>query len=270
MRGFVSCLAALLVLAFGGFEVRCYAGTLLGGDHTNKNLLEIDPQSGQGTVIGNLGFEVNGLAYDSRRDIVYGCSKSDLYRIDPETATAQHVGPFGGELMHTIEYDSIHDVLYGILSEDTPWRLVTIDVATGLATTTALVSQNGLIGSAFDPSTGTMYVSNIYGDCLQTIDLTTGGLQLVGDFGAGIQVGVGMAFHPQLGILATDNRNSHNRGDDLYRVDKYTGAATYVGEIQDLGAVGALVYIPEPSTMALLFTGAVGLLAYAHRRRRRR
>jgi DNA-binding beta-propeller fold protein YncE len=238
---------------------------LVGGDATNKTLLEIDPTTGAGTVIGNLGFRITGLAYDSQHNILYGCSKSTLYRINPQTAAAQQIGTFGRELMHTIEYDSVHDVLYGILTEDVPWQLCTIDVGTGRATPIASVAQNGLSGSAFDPATETMYVSNIYAQRLLTLDLHTGDLRVVGDFGAGIQVGTGMAFHPTYGILAADNRNSLYSGSDLYQIDKYTGAATFVGQILDRGGVSALAYTPEPATLSLL---ALGLGAVWMRKRR--
>ena len=229
---------------------------LLAGDHENEILLEVDPLSGHASVIGPLGFEITGLTYDSRHDILYGCSKSALYRIDPETAAPQPVGLFHGELMHTIEYDPLQNVLYGIQSEDTPWRLCVIDTDTGIASAVAAVSQNGLTGSAFDPTTGTMYVSNIYSQKLLTLDLTTGGLDVVGDFNAGIQVGTGMAYHPVYGILCADNRAGHfGENDDLYSVSKDTGAATLIGSLNRSGSVSALAYIPEPTTMFVMGLG---------------
>ena len=94
MKGTIAafmCAAVTLV----GLEVHCYAGMLVAGDHNNKTLLEIDPQSGHGTVIGSLGFEVTGLAYDSTHHVLYGCSKSTLYEINPLTADSHAIGSFG-------------------------------------------------------------------------------------------------------------------------------------------------------------------------------
>ena len=174
--------------------------------------------------------------------------------------------------MHTIEYDSVNDVLYGILIEDTPWRLCTIDVNTGAIATVAAVSQNGLTGSAFDPTAGTMYVSNIYSHELLTIDLGNGQLTEVGSFNAGIQVGTGMAFHPSYGLLATDNKSNEALDDELYQIDTSTGAATLIGAITeappDYENILALAYVPEPSTFLLLSIATL-VFSACHRREHR-
>ena len=63
-----------------------------------------------------------------------------------------------------------------------------------------------------------------------------------------------------------------NRLDQsLLKID-ISGSPTVVGTVP-LGAeasqLGGLTYVPEPSTLVLLFMGAVGLVAYALRKRRR-
>ena len=170
-----------------------------------RDLLRLDPATGAATVIGSIGVEIAGMTYDSKNDILYAGSTRTLYRIDPDTAALHEIGPFGMEKIHTVEYDSIQEVLYGIRSEMSPYSLCTIDVTTGQATIVAPIAANGLIGMAFDPASGIMYASDIYRQKLVTVDLATGALSYVGSFNAGVQVGTGLAYSPIYGLMAADN-----------------------------------------------------------------
>ena len=226
-------------------------GNLRGSDVTADNLLDVSTVTGNGMILGPLGDDIiAGLAWDPNHGILYGSSTAtdSLYRIDPNTGATTPIGPFGGgvSLMHGLEYDSNHDVLYGITSALSA-ALYTLNVSTGAATLVGYHGETGLSGMAFDPITDTMYVADVSGNFLFTIDLGTAALSGVGPFNAvgGDQVGVGLAFDPTQGLFASDNKSSALPDDELYSINPATGQATLVGPINH-GNVLGLAFITEP------------------------
>ena len=57
---------------------------LLVVEYTNGALYEIDTETCEIITIGGGGTDLNGLTYDLTDHTLYGCSSSDLYKIDPE------------------------------------------------------------------------------------------------------------------------------------------------------------------------------------------
>ena len=243
------------------------ASILIGSDVVSDQLLQISTQTGSGSVIGPLGDPVvAGLTWDANHDILYGSSTQNrvLVKIDPDNGVTSVVGPFGVGLMHGIEYDCNHDVLYGITNQSTSKGLYTIDVTTGAATLVAHHSHYGLSGLAFDAANDVMYASEAHERALYRINLSDGSTSRIGSFGVGMQLGVGLAYDPVLGMFASDNHASSHVDDKLYRIDPLTAEATLVGDI-DFGNVLGLTFIPEPGALLLLTVGA--LLALQRRRR---
>jgi len=78
---------------------------LLYGSSPNTNfgstLFVIDPDTGTTAPIGDIGFKINGLAYDSTSDVLYGIdggfgeSINNLFRIDRATGAATPIGATG-------------------------------------------------------------------------------------------------------------------------------------------------------------------------------
>ena len=77
---------------------------------------------------------------------------------------------------------------------------------------------------------------------------------------------MGLAFHPQTDVLYGIDNGIGVYPDGLYTVDITTGQSSLVGRPQ-LGNELGLAFVPEPSTILLLLTGALGLLVYRIRKR---
>ncbi len=250
---------ALTLAAVTGVSIgRAAAGppVLLAADAANARLLRLDPASGAFTVVGPLGAQtVASLAYDSNRGILFGTTthspaESNLIRINPATGGITIVGPLGVTLMHGLEYNPADDTLYGVARPSgSPAALYRIDRSSGAATLVVPLSVTGMFGLAYQSTTGVMYVAEIFSQNLYTLDLTTGVLTLVGNFGVlgapFVQIGMGMAFDPGWGLLATDNRGVAGQANHLYRVDMSTGAATFIGA-SAVGNLLGLAFVPGP------------------------
>jgi WD40 repeat protein len=164
------------------------AGTFYSEGESGSALITIDPSTGAGTLASPLTqFNYRAFAF-SPGDILYASSSCScgadnaLYTIDVSTGAVTLVGsiPFSGVQALTF---SPAGVLYGW---DVGWPqqgpgagLIAIDPVTASA-----VDVNFGVGGSFDIQTiafspdGVLYGAN---DSLFKIDLTTGGLTLIGD-----------------------------------------------------------------------------------------
>jgi len=94
-------------------------GGWYGSEHntTNSPFWQIDPTTGAGTQIGLTGSSFTGVAYDSNHDILYGCTTTALYTINPTTGVATWLAdladPNGWDVfLLSIAYDTWNDILY--------------------------------------------------------------------------------------------------------------------------------------------------------------
>lgn len=124
-----------------GLTFSCDGRLWMSSDTTGK-FWRVDRNSGQATLIGNLGTLVSGLAATANG--VFGISvgpQPGLYRINVDTATATAVGSLGGFAGFVdagLDADSAGN-LWAVLDYSPPQTthqsdLVRIDVSTGLAT----------------------------------------------------------------------------------------------------------------------------------------
>ncbi|OFY52955.1 MAG: hypothetical protein A2W93_10535 [Bacteroidetes bacterium GWF2_43_63] len=67
-------------------------GKWYGADYGAMTLLTIDTASGAMTTIGNMGVVLNGLAYDTVSNILYGVSSTGLYSIDITSGALTLIG----------------------------------------------------------------------------------------------------------------------------------------------------------------------------------
>jgi hypothetical protein len=158
-------------------------------------LFSIDLTTGAVTKIGDLGFIINGLAYDSDNDILYGVgggqgtSISYLFRINRTTGAATPVGPLGSVEFFGLAYDATRHQLFATNQTG----LYTVNSSTGQAT---LVGSISLPTAAtreltFDIATDTLFlgtegvVDGVDVNGLNTIDRDTGELTFLGTYKAG-------------------------------------------------------------------------------------
>ncbi len=125
--------------------------------------------------------------------------------------------------------------VYAVLSATAPAipELYSINPATGARTligTTALPAGFSPLDMAWDYTTSTMYMTAGPGGAtsLYTLNLTTGAATLVAAVtGGGFGTGINLLAHPFTGVLYAVDLAV----DDLFSIDKTTGAATLIGDI---------------------------------------
>ena len=198
-------------------------------------LYTLNKATGAATMVGPIGFNgVSGLAVLNDGRLVASAtdgSSSLLINIDRTTgvgALIGTIGAFGGastcERVGGLTYDSNTNTLWGMgdrcagsFSLDT---LLVIDTITGAGTAVSFGAHSSgfFLGTAWDPSTSTLY-SNDGSFGLLTIDPTTSIETLIGGPGSsnGMAIdGTGIAY-------GTTNAN------DLITIDLATGNETVVG-----------------------------------------
>lgn len=149
---------------------------------------------------------------------------------------------------------SAASILYGATgSGGAPSSLYTIDTTTGAATLVGAIGFS-VTGLAFDPTTGILYggTSNVAAVSeLITIDPLTGAGTSVGAYGTGSQTMADITFDASGQLFGFLEPGS----DDLYRINKATGAATVVGDSPG-SAVTGLAFGPTGT----LYLESVGTL----------
>jgi hypothetical protein len=245
-------------------------GTLYGGGGGgNPNVLTIDPNSGEGTLLGASGlgfaaisaldFDPGGVLFASVNIAGNGGTGADhLATIDLVTGQASVIGPYGScsgvpalpvdgggsctlEGMEAIAFDAAGN-LFGAINPR------------GAAGTPGLYS--------IDPNTGTAaFIAAI-------LDVTGGALS------GGI---VSLQFHSDGNLYGGSGRELDSGGDGgrLVTIDPLTGEFAFVGAGpatqggQPIAALAGVppAFVPEPAVAALLGTGVIGLLLLRDRRR---
>jgi VCBS repeat-containing protein len=159
--------------------------------YSGFNLEDLNPGTGAVATIGsssNLGTLEGDLAFNPKDGLLYaaGASFDGIITINPVTGARKLVGEAGsaGRDISGLAFNGT-GVLYGIaMMDQQPDMLVSIDTATGVATPIGPTGTNGsrgVAGLAFDPGSGTLYLSvdtNLY-----TVDPATGAATLVGNIG---------------------------------------------------------------------------------------
>jgi len=212
-------------------------------DYPDDYIWKIDPTTGNMTVIGNYGVSdgLNGLAYDTTTNTLYGCSSSSLYVVNITTGSTTYIGNFGtGGVMIGIACDSNGNLYGEDLGTDS---LYSINKTTGSATLIGALglSLNYAQDMAFDKDTDTCYLAafqdfggGIYEGALYVVNVTTASATKIGDFGTTVSEITAFAIPyitnlppetptlqgPTQGIAGIEYTFSANttdpNGDDLY------------------------------------------------------
>jgi len=168
-----------------------YWETWLGCENGSGRIWEIDIYTGEMTLIGGGGENLNSIAFDPVYNRVYGSGDDNcLYEIDPESGEQTWIGPFGSGVQYMIGMAfNLDGTLYGWdLGNDKLW---TIDTDTGEATEVGSlgIDLNYAQDGEIDWDTGILWLTayTTTGE-LYYCDLDTGECQLVGDFEGGAQI----------------------------------------------------------------------------------
>jgi MYXO-CTERM domain-containing protein len=170
--------------------------TIYAPDSDTNQLLELDPSTGDGTVIGGFGTVtfMESLAFDATTGTLYGLTMDDiLYQIDTGTGNATLIGTVGFGSIFAIGFD-LSGTLYGVAFDSS--ELITIDTGSGAGTAVASTTLQGVTDLAARPEDGVMYAVDTYSDAVYTMNLTTGEHTLVGAYNSGVDFMVGLAFSP--------------------------------------------------------------------------
>src|SRR4051812_29569631 len=92
-------------------------------------VFQLDPASGNQSLIGFTSADITALAFNAANGILYGTGSGRLYQIDPSTAAATLVGNTGFSQFTCLGAD-LNGSLFGVIQSDN--TLVRIDPTTGL------------------------------------------------------------------------------------------------------------------------------------------
>jgi hypothetical protein len=231
-----------------------------------SSLYTIDPVTGAGTLIGNIGYAVNAIAIDPTTGLLYGSTTSwsgafnGLLQIDPLTGAGTEIGAFGAGFTSilALTFNSAGELFgWHDPSADDP---VTINLATGAATP---VGESG-IGTAghvmaFD---GADVLRLVQSADHFTINTSTGLATLVsslsfdpGAGGAAFDLATGLLWAPRDSALSL---NAFIRVTDLAG-NSFTDIDTDVEFLSALTWGETTVTVPEPATVLLLTAGLAGV-----------
>ncbi len=153
------------------------------GDDTYNSINAI---TGETTYIGDMGYEIMGIAYDDDSNTMYGTDGNNLYTLNSlgaATLVGAHNNIIDGVtgLVIDIAYDNTHNILYAIdLSLDCLW---TVNVSNGAVTFVGYlgININYAQDAAFDQENGLLYLAGYTtAPGLYWIDTAGGGAYLVG------------------------------------------------------------------------------------------
>jgi hypothetical protein len=247
----------LLVLGFS-LPVLLPAQAVFYGIDTSSTLYSIDALTQTATSIGSPGF-MEGLALSPGGQLYGTDSSGFLYSIDTTTGVATSVGSTGMGDIEALAF--VGSTLVG--ASFTGSTLFSIDTST--AVTTNITTFSALSGAtramtAIDSNT-VLIAADGAPNSLYSVNVSTGATTFVGSMAmTGQFLAMGLAGN---GILY----GFGNAGEE-WQIDPNTGAITLLGNTGSQFWLDATTQaIPEPSTWALMISGAATLLLGAARRR---
>jgi hypothetical protein len=159
-----------------------------------------------------------------------GNNGDSLYTVDSNNGSSTYIGAFGQSSTYTLSFDKA-GTLYGISNGFNDGTLVTIDTATGHATTVGTTTGIAdLMALAFAPD-GTLYSASWATNSLYKMDKATGSATLVGALG----------FYNIMDIDFDTHGDLYGLGNSLYKIDLSTGHGTLVTTLGNTCLMGMAI-----------------------------
>ncbi|HPI31341.1 MAG TPA: T9SS type A sorting domain-containing protein [Bacteroidales bacterium] len=182
-----------------------------GAVSTEFNLVTIDTLTGDRTVVGNIGLNLSGLAYDQTTSTLYGVSydgstNTNLYTINPASGAPTLVGTCAATSLINLACTPAGQ-LYAVSNSDD--NLYSIDKTTGTATIVGALGFDVAYAQdmEIDQNTGICYMvayNNTSGAGeMRIVDLSAGSTTLVGTLMHGMEM-TGFAIPFQVAVPAND------------------------------------------------------------------
>lgn len=210
------------------------------------------------------------LGLDYLNGTLYGVAgNSQLYTINPSTGAATPVGSGLGV--------SLNGAAFGLDGSPSGIRMVSdldqnllINPATGVATAGTSLTPVVLNITALAWNGTTYFAIDSFANTLGTLNAAAGTFATIGSLGIDVSRINGFDYSAASGVLylASPELSSGNQSS-LYTPNPANGQATLVGLIglpNDNTLFRGLTVVPEPSSMALMALGGLGMLALVFRR----
>ncbi len=252
--------AAAAAITVVGLANSAFASTLnLLVDDSTGNLGYVNVNTGAVTLIGNTGVVLLDIAF-SPSGSLYGVDGNRLYSINTQTAQTALIGNLGSS-SNALVFSST-GTLYSAYTE-----LDTLNTTTGAASEVGPITGYTSGGDLAFVG-GNLFLSTM-SDQLVTLNTATGAPTLVGN------LGVSNVY----GLASPDGVNLYGvAGTSVYQINPTTGASTFLVNYggQGLGSANGesffgeatppVAVTPEPSSLALLGTGILGVAGVIRKR----
>jgi hypothetical protein len=263
-----------------------YASSAAGG---LGELYTIDPTTGAlvqdiGPLndVTGLNYPITGLAFNPLNGMLYGstgnsadATAAQLVSINPGSGLVTLIGSFNAgpvnssgkpATMADIAFD-LSGNLYGVGSIGGP-QIYSINLGTGQATVIGGTGLTSTTGGGLAISAGGTFYGTPTASRFGTYDSGTGAFSNIANPVRPAGGGYGALTFDQNGVLFGLNVGSGSPPPThLVTIDPATGVVTDIGvSINSIDAI-AIYVVPEPGTLTLLGTAALGLLFHSRRRR---
>ena len=228
-----------VVLDGFGFEINpAQNGVLYGltNGQSNNNFLSINSQTGEGTIIGETGFEdIHGMAVNPVNGVIYATANNSegatyLLRINTQLGDAYISGEMPEFNLRALAFDR-DGTLY--TARFTNGQLFEVNPATGELTAIGVTGIPLLSGLAINPLNGELWGISLLNK-LYKINKATGEKELVGN--PGFSHTPDIVFDDQGNLFGL--AGGEEEVSELIAIDTTTGVGTVIGSIGVVGVAG--------------------------------
>jgi outer membrane protein assembly factor BamB len=259
------CLTLLVTLA--GFATSVEA-TPIYIESRGTTLDVIDSNTGASSVIGPYGvagvlaqaFGPDGVLYAMFNA---GSPNAHLATVNTQTGAATPIGAATGVALQAMAFGPDGTLYAGSFTTN---NLYKINLSTGAPTLIGSLGFNWIMDLAFDSANQTMYAiaapPNCTGSSFYSVNLGTGNGSLISNV---------PADNCLMALAADSSGNLFTTGfmtGTLYQIDPVSGNTTNIGDTGVFSTMGAAAApVPEPASILLFGSGALGLARIVRRKR---